>query len=51
MGSAGTVAVAADRVSVGLAEQMVARSHAKQMKTPPAPRTDGALLEPKAGGV
>ena len=51
VGSAGKVAVAANRVSAGLAEKMMARSHAKQMKTPPAPRTDGALLQPKAGGT
>ncbi len=29
----------------------MARSNAKQMKAPPAPPTDAALLEPKTGGT
>ena len=51
VGSAGKVAVAAERISAGLAGKMMARSHEKQMESPPAPPTDGALLEPKAGGT
>ena len=51
VGSAGKVAIATGRVSAGLAGKMTARGHAKQMKSPRAPATDGALLEPKAGGT
>ena len=51
VGSAGKSAVAADRVSPALAEKMLARSHRKQMEAPPAPPTDGTLLEPKPHGT
>ena len=51
VGSAGKAAVAADRLSPALAQKMLARSNAKQMKAPPAPPTDGSLLEPKPTGT
>jgi NAD(P)-dependent dehydrogenase (short-subunit alcohol dehydrogenase family) len=51
VGSAGQTAVATDRLSPALAEKMLARSHRKQMEAPPAPPTDGALIEPKPRGT
>jgi short-subunit dehydrogenase len=49
VGSAGKAAVATDRLSPALAEKILARSHRKQLEAPPAPPTDGALLQPKPG--
>ena len=51
VGSAGKTAVATDRLSPALAEKMMAASHRKQMEAPPAPPTDGTLLEPKPHGT
>ena len=51
VGSAAKAAVAADRLSPALAEKMLASSHRKQMEAPPAPPTDGTLLEPKPHGT
>jgi short-subunit dehydrogenase len=51
VGSAAKVAVAAGRISPALAEKMMARGNAQQRKEPPAPPTDGSLLEPKPTGT
>jgi hypothetical protein len=51
VGSAAKAALAAERLSPALAEKMMARSHAQQRKAPPAPPTDGSLLEPKPVGT
>jgi short-subunit dehydrogenase len=51
VGSAGKIATAARRVSPALAESMLARSHAKQMETPPAEDTDGSFIEPSPVGT
>ena len=51
VGPAAKIAVAAKRVSPALAEKMMARSHRKQLDAPPAPPSDGALLEPSPVGT
>jgi short-subunit dehydrogenase len=51
VGSAGKMAAATARVSRTAAESMIAKSHAIQMQTPPAPASEGSLKEPKPGGT
>ena len=44
--TAGKIAIATSRLSPAAAEKMTARSHRKQLEAPPAPPSDGTLLEP-----